>query len=149
MSMPMTSKDITILIVTALLIAGLSFALSAILCAKARRRSLAGLVAFPGGALGYRVPVSLGGGVAIWQSTLIVLALGALTLYFGRSLLPEAIARHVDGLWYRSGELAIIVGLATVIMIVGLVDDLVGLRWRVRLGFQVAAGVILATFATR
>jgi UDP-GlcNAc:undecaprenyl-phosphate GlcNAc-1-phosphate transferase len=85
----------------------------------------------------------------MWQATLTVLAVGAVVAYFGRPFLPEAIARYVNGLWYRSSELMIILGLATIILLLGLLDDLVGLGWRVRLGSQVAVSVLLAAFATR
>jgi UDP-GlcNAc:undecaprenyl-phosphate GlcNAc-1-phosphate transferase len=143
-------RDVAILAGTGLLLSGLSFALSVFLCAKARRWGpTVGLVDFPGGPLKHRVPVSLGGGVAIWLSTVAVLGLGTLVLHYGRPWLPATIARYVDGFWFRSGELAIILGLATVVLAIGLVDDLVGLGWRFRLGSQAVVGLILAAWATR
>jgi UDP-GlcNAc:undecaprenyl-phosphate/decaprenyl-phosphate GlcNAc-1-phosphate transferase len=146
----MTLRDMAIFAGTGLALAGFAFALSAFLCAQARKWGPTfGLVDFPGGPLKHRVPVSLGGGVAIWMSTIAVLGIGALVLGFGQSLLPETIARHVDGLWYRAGELAIILGLASLVMVIGLVDDLFGLGWRFRLGSQVILATILATYATR
>lgn len=127
-----------------------AFALSSTLCALARRWGPRfGLVDFPGGPLRHRIPVSLAGGVAIWFATMVMLGLGALDLGFGGTELPFAVARHVDGLWYRAGELAVILGLSTAALGLGLIDDLFGLTWKVRLGAQVALAVALATWGTR
>ena len=53
-------------------------------------------------------------------------------------ILPEAVAVHAGGAWERVGQLALILGLATLIMGMGLADDRVGLGWKLRLGVQVA-----------
>jgi UDP-GlcNAc:undecaprenyl-phosphate GlcNAc-1-phosphate transferase len=146
----MTARDATLFAGVGLALAALSFGLSAALCASARKWGpRLGLVDFPGGALRHRVPVSLGGGVAIWLATGLAIGLGALVLGFGRPLLPLGIARHVDGLWYRSGELAVILGLSTGALVLGLIDDLVGLDWRFRLGAQAALATALAVWGTR
>ncbi len=145
----MTVPDVSILTGMGFTLAGLAFALTAALCARVARGPSFGLVDFPGGPLRHRIAVPLGGGVAIWFATLAVLGLGALAFRFGRSLLPEVIARYVDGLWYRSEELALILILATAVMVIGLVYDLFETGWWFRLGAQVALAAFLAASGCR
>jgi UDP-GlcNAc:undecaprenyl-phosphate GlcNAc-1-phosphate transferase len=49
----------------------------------------------------------------------------------------------------RSGELLLILGLATAVMVMGLIDDRKALGWRPRLGIQVALALILAVSGVR
>src|SRR3954468_6708930 len=134
----MINSDAAILGGAGVGLVGLSFALAAGLCALARRWApRRGRLDVPGGHKGHKRPTPLGGGVAIWLATMVVLGLGMLAVAFGRGSLPEALAVHVGGLWATAGELALILGLATIIMIMGLVDDRVMLGWRLRLGIQV------------
>ena len=51
--------------------------------------------------------------------------------------------------WIGSGELVVILGLASVIMVMGLVDDLKNLDWRLRLGIQVGCAAVLAATGIR
>ena len=141
--------DMAILVGTGLTLAGLAFALSAALCARVARGPSFGLDDFPGGPLRHRVAVPLGGGLAVWLSTVAVLGLGALALKFGPPPLPGVIARYVDGLRYRSGEMALILGLATAVMFIGLFYDLFETGWWFRLGAQVALAVVLAASGCR
>jgi len=108
-----------------------------------------GLVDNPGGRKAHRAPTPLGGGVAIWLATVLVLALGTLAIGPGRPLLPGAVAIHVGGLRDRSGELAVIVGLASIVMLMGLADDRFGLGWKLRLGVQVGLSVALVASGVR
>ncbi len=108
-----------------------------------------GLVDSPGGRKTHRAPTPLGGGVAIWLTTVIVLGLGALAISLGRDTLPGPLAVHADGLWSRAGELGLILGLATAVMAMGLADDRVGLGWRLRLAVQVALALILVLSGIR
>src|SRR5207248_387671 len=62
----------------------------------------------------------------------------------GRGLLPESLARHADGALLRLGKLIEILGLASAIMVMGLIDDLRNLDWRLRLGIQVGCAAVLA-----
>jgi UDP-GlcNAc:undecaprenyl-phosphate GlcNAc-1-phosphate transferase len=93
--------------------------------------------------------VPLTGGAAFWASSLAVFGIVALVCALWRSWLPGVVAVHVDGLWHRSGELALILGLSTLILVAGLVTDLVEPGWRFRLGVQVALASALAAFGTR
>jgi UDP-GlcNAc:undecaprenyl-phosphate GlcNAc-1-phosphate transferase len=125
-------------------------ALSYGLCALAIRWApRLGLLDRPGGHKGHKEPTPLGGGVAIWLTTVAVPALGALAVAAGRPWLPEPIARHAGGVLERSGELALILGLATLIMVMGLLDDRKALGWRLRLGIQVGLAVVLAASGVR
>ncbi len=49
----------------------------------------------------------------------------------------------------RLGELAEILGLASVIMVMGLIDDLKDLNWRLRLGIQFGCATVLAATGIR
>ena len=91
----------------------------------------------------------MGGGVAIWLTTVILLGIGALILKFGGAVLPGPLSIHVPGGLSRLGELVEILGLASVIMVMGLIDDLKDLNWRLRLGIQVSCAAILAVAGIR
>ncbi len=108
-----------------------------------------GLVDKPGGRKAHRAPTPMGGGVAIWLTTVAILALGALVLGPGRAWLPDSLAVHAGGLRARSGEMALILGLATIVMLMGLADDRVGLGWKLRLGVQIGLSVVLVASGIR
>jgi len=128
----------------------LSFLLSTLLCGLARRWApRCGLVDQPGGHKRHKTPTPLGGGVAIWLTTVVVIGLGAAIAGLCPDLLPGPLARHVGGFWYRSAELAEILGLATVIMLMGLTDDRGPLAWQLRLGIQVGLAAGLAGSGVR
>ena len=148
--MTVSASDAAILTGLGLAFTTLAFALSAGLGVLAQRKEFRfGLVDFPGGPLRHRVPVSLAGGISVWLSFVLVIGLAALVLEQGRPFLPAAIVRHVNGLWYRAGELATILALATGVLVVGLVSDLAELGWRFRLAGQVVLAVALAIWGPR
>ena len=133
----------TLAIVGVALVAA-SFALSVVLSGLARVVAPRfGLVDKPGGRKAHRAPTPLAGGVAIWLTVVLMLAAGALALGPGRAMLPEALAVHAEGARERGGQLALILGLATLIMAMGLADDRVGLGWKLRLGVQFALSAIV------
>ena len=146
----MNTPDTLVLVLAGLLLVGFSLVAGVLVCSRAvRLRWPFGLVDFPGGRLRHRVGVPMDGGVAIYLATLFVLAAGASICVFGRAALPEGIARYVDGLWYRSGELAVILGAATLILIVGYFTDLFDLGWKPRLAAQFVIAAGFAAFGTR
>src|SRR5438128_2405196 len=113
-------------------LAGLSLALSSFLSALMRRWAPRfGLVDRPGGHKGHKTPPPRGGGVAIWLTTVLVLGTGGLVLELGGASLPSALARYEGGLWSKAGPLALIFGMATLIMVMGLIDDRTPLPWQV------------------
>jgi UDP-GlcNAc:undecaprenyl-phosphate GlcNAc-1-phosphate transferase len=103
----------------------------------------------PGGHKGHTAPVPLGGGVAIWLTTVLVVGIAGLVMLAGGSLLPEALAIHAGGVRARSGELLLIFALATVIMLMGLIDDRRNLKWQLRLGIQLLCASIVAAAGVR
>ncbi len=141
--------------VTAFLEAGfglvlVSFVLSVGLCALARKLAPAlGFLDRPGGHKGHKAPTPLGGGVAIWLTTVSVLTVSVLLLAQGGVELPASLARYVAGAMTRVGELVEILVLATVIMVMGLIDDRRALPWRIRLAIQVGCAAALAASGVR
>lgn len=109
-----------------------------------------GFVDRPGGHKGHRAPTPLGGGVAIWLTTAGLIALAILIMgRWNASELPDVLARHLSGIMLRSGTLWLILGLSTVIMVMGLVDDWKTLDWRLRLGIQLLCATVLAASGVR
>jgi UDP-GlcNAc:undecaprenyl-phosphate GlcNAc-1-phosphate transferase len=151
LNLDIMNLDIQILwALTALGLAGAGFVLSVVLCGLALGLAPRwGLVDRPGGHKGHRQPTPMGGGVAIWATTFLILLLGTLVVAMGGPYLPEPLVRHVPGALGRLGQLVEIFGLASVIMAMGLVDDVKNLDWRLRLGIQVGCATILAATGIR
>jgi UDP-GlcNAc:undecaprenyl-phosphate/decaprenyl-phosphate GlcNAc-1-phosphate transferase len=147
----MSLHDAMVFVGLALGLTALSCAVSAALCSFARRIAPRwGFVDRPGGHKGHRAPTPLGGGVAIWLTIVSILAMGLLAVRFlGPGDLPGPLARHVGGIYARSGELVWILALASAIMGMGLIDDLKNLDWRLRLGIQFGCAIILAASGVR
>jgi UDP-GlcNAc:undecaprenyl-phosphate GlcNAc-1-phosphate transferase len=113
-----------------------------------------GLVDQPGFRKVHGTPTPMGGGLSIWFAVLTPFAAGTAVLIVGWGRMHAAaldwpvaalVAKHATGLVQRLPDLWILLGAATVLMILGLIDDIRGLDWRWRLSVQtaVAAGVIL------
>jgi UDP-GlcNAc:undecaprenyl-phosphate GlcNAc-1-phosphate transferase len=146
----MLSPDASILLAAAVGLSLLAFLLSTSLCAVARRVApRLGWLDVPAGHKGHKAPTPLGGGVAIWLTMVIVVGLGMLAASVDHHMLPAAIAKHLGGFWGRAWQLATILGLATAIMVMGLIDDWVSLGWRPRLMVQVGLAVALAASGIR
>ncbi len=121
-----------------------------------RRRAAAwGFVDRPAARKVHSTPTPLGGGLAIWLGVVVPFAMGQLVLFLlherassNGGLVPgtlfDFIGPHVAGLWMQSKDLWLLLGLATVLMLLGLADDRRGLDWRLRLAVQisVAAAVV-------
>src|SRR5205814_6142124 len=123
----LVSASSVILPAVGAILVGVAFVLGCALCGLARWLApRVGLVDRPGGRKAQRRVTPLGGGVAIWLTTGLVLATGAAVVEgWGRDL-PYELGQHVGGLRERAVEMAGIFGLATLIMAMGLVDDKVG-----------------------
>lgn len=127
-----------------------SFALSAVLCALSRRIAPRfGLVDRPGGRKAHARPTPLGGGIAIWLTVGITLLLGALAATVAGDALPAALARHVGGLIEKRREMTGLFAAATLVMLVGLCDDLGGLSWKLRLLAQAGLAAVVAASGAR
>ena len=136
------------LILAAAALFALAFALSAALCGAARVVApRVGLVDRPGGRKAHRRPTPMGGGVAIWLATVLVLLLGGSLVYLEPAWLPPSLTVYASGLRSRGGELLGILTLATLIMAMGLADDRRALGWKPRLAVQVGlASVFVAVW---
>jgi UDP-GlcNAc:undecaprenyl-phosphate/decaprenyl-phosphate GlcNAc-1-phosphate transferase len=147
----MSQNDTLIYVGLALGLVTVSWAVSVGLCFLARRLAPRwGFVDRPGGHKGHRVPTPLGGGVAIWLTIVSILGFGLVAVrLLGPDELPGPLARHVGGVHARSAELAWILTLASVIMAMGLWDDLKNLGWRLRLGIQFGCAIGLAIMDIR
>lgn len=144
------STDVIIWSLTVVGLVGAGFVLSAGLGGLARRFAPRwGLVDRPGGHKGHRQPTPLGGGLAIWATMAIVLLSGTIVVAVLGDRLPGPLGRHASGALSRLGGLAEIFGLASAIMVMGLVDDLKNLNWRLRLGIQVGCATVLAASGIR
>ncbi|MFT7639700.1 MAG: UDP-GlcNAc:undecaprenyl-phosphate GlcNAc-1-phosphate transferase [Pirellulaceae bacterium] len=141
----MSGGDFSMLLIGALLP---SFFLSAAIGFVVRRNAASwGLVDEPGGHKSHTRVVPLGGGLAIAAAVLITFALAQFVLYFGvtndivRDRIPEFAKFHIDGLWASTRSLWTILGAGLVLMALGLVDDLRGVNWRIRLVVQLVVAV--------
>ncbi len=107
-----------------------------------------GLLDRPGGRKTHATPVPLGGGIGIWLGVVMTLLAGTIAVAIFRrqpelqSRLPSTIADQLEGVWSRAAELWTLIGMGTLLVILGLWDDRRGLKWWVRLGVQFA----IATF---
>lgn len=127
-----------------------SFLLSVTFCGLARRWAPGlGFLDRPGGHKAHTAPIPLGGGIAIWLTTVLMILIGTAVLASGIGEFPDVLAAHLDRLWSRAGQLALLVVLASVAMLLGFLDDRRPLDWRLRLGVQVALAAILAASGIR
>ncbi len=107
-----------------------------------------GLVDRPGGRKAHASPTPMGGGLAIWTSVVLVLAAGGALAASGYSL-PLGLEIHREGLVARSGQLGLILLLATAAMLLGLADDRFTLNWRPRLLIQFLLAIGVAATGAR
>ena len=144
-----SAADANALAVAGLALLAVAFTVSVALGSGVRRWWPGYLADFPGGSLGHRVSIPLSGGFVFWSSCFVVFVAAGGVCLLGRPWLPAPIVRYLDGLWYRSGELGVILGLATLVLLAGTAVDLFDLGWRPRVTLQVAVGLVLATLGTR
>jgi UDP-GlcNAc:undecaprenyl-phosphate GlcNAc-1-phosphate transferase len=114
-----------------------------------------GLVDTPGARKVHATPTPLGGGIAIWLGVVLPFAIGGLALLLWHAD-PERFDRwvaawpafrfikpYLNGLWAQSADLWLLLGLATLLVALGLVDDRRGLDWRLRLVAQALAAFVV------
>lgn len=119
-----------------------------------------GLVDRPGERKVHSQAMPTGGGLAIWLGVVGPFALGQIAL--GHLLgpgqgeaatawlrLPASLLSHLPGLWEQSGRLWILLAGGTVLMVLGLVDDVRGLGWKIRLGVQTLVATVLVLLGWR
>lgn len=113
-----------------------------------RRAPQWGLVAKPRADRFHHRVTPLGGGLAIWLGVIVtfaimqIVALAIVHEWISTTMVPDIIANHLPGLAASSGRLWTLLSAATVMMLLGLVDDRGGLDWRARF----VAQVVVAAF---
>jgi len=120
-----------------------------------------GLVDRPGHRKVHTTPTPLGGGLAIWLGVLLPFAAGTIYLAIPASSatdshnptaaapnLPLAvsassrdIAKHIPGLRDKLGSLWLFLGLGSMLVALGLLDDRQNLDWRLRIAVQTAVAL--------
>lgn len=91
----------------------------------------------------HRIPVAYLGGVAVFLGILAGIVYSYLALYFPALLTFHQTRHLIDGL-VQPVPVSVLVGL-TAIMLVGLLDDVVGIRPHVKIGGQLIAAAALAS----
>ncbi|MFM2094467.1 MAG: hypothetical protein RIS70_1591 [Planctomycetota bacterium] len=98
-----------------------------------------GLLDRPNARKVHTTPTPLGGGIAIWAGMLVPFLVGQIALWLvnarvlAADQLPDFIRPHLPGLAGRMSSLWALLGLGTILMLLGLRDDRKGLNWRLRL----------------
>jgi len=117
-----------------------------------------GLVDNPGHRKIHEKPMPTDGGLGIWLGVVLPLAVGQLILWLliwdrssgqGTIPLPEYIEIHLPGLLQQSKKLWPLLGLGTVLVLLGLWDDLRGLSWKIRLGVQFLVAMAIVALGWR
>ncbi len=110
-----------------------------------------GWVDKPGARKVHTTPTPLGGGLAIWLGVLVPFALGSLLVALVRyevvevAALPAMAQEHLGGLWQQLPRLWVLLGAATVLMLLGLADDRYALDWKVRISVQLLVALLCVT----
>jgi UDP-GlcNAc:undecaprenyl-phosphate GlcNAc-1-phosphate transferase len=110
-----------------------------------------GLLDQPGGHSTHAQATPLGGGLGIWLGVIVTFALGTIAVMVVRGStelqqhLPEQITPYLNGVWMRAGQIWCVLGCGTVLVVLGLMDDRVGVNHWLRLAIQfgVASFVVL------
>lgn len=107
-----------------------------------------GLLDKPGERKIHSQPIPTGGGLGIGLGVLIPFALFQLLLVLALNhrelsfLLPESVSVHLEGLRSRSVDLWTFLGLGSVLLILGTLDDRFNLSWKLRLAVQTLVAVV-------
>lgn len=121
-----------------------------------------GLLDQPAARKVHRTPTPLGGGLAIYLGLLIPLLAAQLLAWWVaarggwdqapawlRDSAPADFAALLPGVQQRAGQLWLILGAGTVLVIMGLIDDRWGLPWKPRLTVQVLLAIALVAGGVR
>ena len=111
-----------------------------------------GLIDKPAARKVHTTATPLGGGIAIWLGIVLPLTLGLLIValiqqgVLPQSLIPKFAAPHLGGVWQQAGKLLVLLVASTMLMLLGLTDDLRGLPWQLRLGVQALVALLCMYF---
>lgn len=122
-----------------------SFVISLIAVGLIRRAAVRlGLMDKPGARKVHTTPIPLGGGLGIWAGVVGAMAVGTAGVLAAKyqpelfTWLPAGLTQHVNGMADKIVEIWGLIGCATVLMILGLMDDRRGLAWQIRIGVEFA-----------
>ncbi len=127
--------------------AAVSFAVTAAMRRLAPRW---GLIDHPASRKVHAAPTPLGGGLGIYLGFVLPLAVANLIAWWAHSrstpaaILPADLTVHLPGLLARAGQLWCILLAGTVLVAMGLLDDLKGLPWQPRLVVHLLLAATLA-----
>lgn len=134
----------------------LAFLLSGFACLVVRRLAPSlGLVDKPGERKIHTAPIPTGGGLGIWFGVLFPFAVVQFVLFLSlhnknlQGLLPETVAIHLSGFWFRSGQLWTLLGLGSLLVLLGTLDDRFNLSWKLRIGVQAVVASLAVYFGWR
>lgn len=110
-----------------------------------------GMVDSPGHRKVHSKPMPTCGGLGVWLGIMLPFAVGHFLLAalatgsapFLAEILPSEVTQHLSGLGEQTAGLWTLLGGGTVLMILGLIDDLRGLDWKLRLGVQTIVALTL------
>ena len=109
-----------------------------------------GLVDKPGHRKIHAAPIATGGGLGIWCGVVLPLAFAQLCLFgiaafreqdWLNGLLPDFVLLHLGGLIQQSPKLWILLGLGSILVTLGTLDDRYNLSWKLRLFVQILAAI--------
>ena len=107
-----------------------------------------GLIDKPGERKIHTTPIPTGGGLGIWFGVVVPFVVAQFALLFLlwskglQSRLPETVVVHLDGFWFRSGQLWTLLGLGSLLVLLGTLDDRFNLSWKLRLGVQTVVAAL-------
>lgn len=117
-----------------------------------------GLVDLPGERKVHVIPTPLGGGIGIWVGLVVPFAIAQAIVWYASNHPDAAFSSnllqrgwdfaqpHLAGYQEKALSLWTLLTLATVLFTVGLLDDLTGLGWKVRLAVQFAVAATVVWF---
>ena len=114
-----------------------------------------GLIDQPAARKVHKAPTALGGGIGIWLGVVLPLAVVQLVAWLVHrgtlpsDWIPSQLARHLDGVLFRSGQMWAVLAGGTVLSIMGLIDDLKDLPWKPRLAIQFGVAAALVSVGVR
>ena len=104
-----------------------------------------GLVDQPNERKVHTTPVPLGGGLGIWFGVMATFLLGSILVMLNGSftqLLPDQVQPYVEGIESQLGNLWTLLIAGTILMVTGLIDDIRGLSWKLRLTIQFGVAIV-------
>ncbi|MBH56757.1 MAG: undecaprenyl-phosphate alpha-N-acetylglucosaminyl 1-phosphate transferase [Planctomycetaceae bacterium] len=93
----------------------------------------------------HTTPIPLGGGLGIWLGVIITFFIGTILVLLKGSVtqfLPEQLRAYAEGVEGQLGNLWVLLIAGSILMLIGLIDDIRGLSWKLRLTVQIVVAAI-------